>query len=73
VLQNASELNVSKEIQELAHRLRDLIDEIHPESVEVLWPKQKIAGFGVGPKNSAKHFGIYFCEFHTRPTLVFGS
>ena len=46
----------SPEMQELARRLHDLIEEIHPEAVEVLWPKQKIAGFGVGPKKMTEHY-----------------
>ena len=45
------------EIQSLARRLRRLIEEIHPEAVEVLWPNQKIAGFGIGPKKMSEHYG----------------
>ncbi len=49
-------VSFSLEIQELAHRLRALILEIHPEVVEVLWLKQRIAGFGVGPKKMTEHY-----------------
>jgi len=38
------------EIREIARRLRDLIELVHPDAVEVVWLKQRIAGFGLGPK-----------------------
>jgi hypothetical protein len=49
-------VSYNPEIQKLAIRLRELIAEVHPEAVEVLWPKQKIAGFGVGPKKMTEHY-----------------
>ena len=39
-----------------------MILEIYPDVVEVPWPKQKIIGYGVGPKKMSEHFcylGIY--------------
>jgi hypothetical protein len=42
--------------------LRRLILEVYPEVVEVPWPKQKIIGYGVGPKKMSEHFcyiGVY--------------
>ena len=38
------------QVRTLARRTRLLIQEILPEVVEVPWPKQKIIGYGVGPK-----------------------
>lgn len=42
--------------QTLARRLRSLIAEVLPGVVEVPWPKQRVAGYGVGPKKMSEHF-----------------
>jgi hypothetical protein len=36
--------------------LRLLIASLHPRFVEVVWPRQKIASFGVGPKKMTEHY-----------------
>ena len=41
-----------------------------PEVVEVPWPKQKIIGYGVGPKKMSEHF-CYIAIFKTRLNLGF--
>lgn len=46
----------SVEITEIANRLRDLIINMYPDVVEVPWPKQRIIGYGVGPKKMTEHF-----------------
>lgn len=46
----------SSDVQEIARRLRKLIIDIYPDVVEVPWPKQKIIGYGVGPKKMSEHF-----------------
>jgi len=38
--------------------LRDLIIHVHPDVVGVPWPKQGIAGYGVGPKKMSEQFGF---------------
>ena len=43
-------------VTEIARRLRQLIIDIYPDVVEVLWPKQRIIGYGVGPKKMSEHF-----------------
>jgi hypothetical protein len=43
-------------VKEIATRLRKLILEIYPDVVEVPWPKQRIIGYGVGPKKMSEHF-----------------
>ena len=43
-------------VKEIAERLRALIVEVYPEVVEVPWPKQKIVGYGIGPKKMSEHF-----------------
>ncbi len=44
------------QVKEIAKRLRKLIIDLFPEVVEVPWPKQKIIGYGVGPKKMSEHF-----------------
>jgi len=46
----------SSQVQEIADGLRKLIIEVYPDVVEVPWPKQKIIGYGVGPKKMSEHF-----------------
>ena len=46
----------SPAVQELAKRTRALIKKIMPGVVELPWPKQKYAGYGVGPKKMSEHF-----------------
>lgn len=43
-------------VKDIAQRLKELIIEIYPEVVEVPWPKQRIIGYGVGPKKMSEHF-----------------
>jgi len=52
----------NRELQELAKTLRNLIEGIYPNTIEVIWPKLKMAGYGVGPKKWSEQFcyiGIY--------------
>jgi hypothetical protein len=42
--------------QDLARRARALIIDVMPDVVEVPWPKQRVAGYGVGPKKMSEHF-----------------
>lgn len=46
----------SKEIQDLAQQIRQLIYEVFPEVVEVVWERQKNIGFGTGIKKMTEHF-----------------
>jgi hypothetical protein len=46
----------SAQVQEIARRLRQLIVDVYPDVVEVPWPKQRIIGYGVGPKKMSEHF-----------------
>jgi len=36
--------------------LRHLIVSLHEGFVEIVWPKQRIASFGVGPKKMTEHY-----------------
>ena len=44
------------EIRALAQQVRALIIKVMPDVVEVPWPRQRIAGYGVGPKKMSEHF-----------------
>lgn len=57
-------------VQEIAGRLRLLIMEVYPDVVEVPWPKQKIIGYGVGPKKMTEHF-CYIGAFKGHVNLGF--
>ena len=43
-------------VRDLAARARALIVDVYPEVVEVPWPRQNVAGYGVGPKKMSEHF-----------------
>lgn len=52
----------SPEIQELAIAARELLAEVMPGITEVPWARQRIAGYGVGPKKMSQHF-CYLAPF----------
>ncbi|MCY3779185.1 MAG: DUF1801 domain-containing protein [Chloroflexi bacterium] len=52
----------SPEIQLLAREARELLAEVMPGITEVPWARQKIAGYGVGPKKMSEHF-CYLAPF----------
>ena len=54
----------------LTRRAKALIQDIMPDVVEVAWPKQKIAGYGVGPKKMSEQF-CYIAVFKARINLGF--
>ena len=60
----------SGSVQEIAERLRALIIEVYSDVVEVPWPKQKIIGYGVGPKKMSEHF-CYIGAFKAHVNLGF--
>lgn len=43
-------------VRNLAMRTRALIREVFPAVVEVPWPRQRVIGYGVGPKKMSEHF-----------------
>lgn len=47
---------VSPHARQLAERARSLIQRVYPAVVEVPWPKQRVIGYGVGPKKMSEHF-----------------
>lgn len=58
------------EIQEIATALRDLMAKTMPGVTEVPWVKQKIIGYGVGPKKMSEHF-CYIAPFKKHVNLGF--
>lgn len=50
------------EIQALARAARTLLADVMPGIIEVPWARQKIAGYGVGPKKMSQHF-CYIAPF----------
>ena len=44
------------EVQEIARRLRALIESVHPDAVEVPRPGERTAGYGVGPKKMSETY-----------------
>jgi hypothetical protein len=47
---------VTPQLRSVCKALRSLIASSHSRFVEVVWPKQKIASFGVGPKKKTEHY-----------------
>jgi hypothetical protein len=46
----------SPRVRDLATRTRVLIRDVMPEVVEVPWTRQRVVGYGVGPKKMSEHF-----------------
>lgn len=49
-------LSFPDDIKEIAREIRKLIHKVFPQVVEVIWARQKNAGFGTGPKKNSEHF-----------------
>jgi hypothetical protein len=52
----------SAEVVQIARRLRELIETVHPDAVEVPRPGERTAGYGVGPKKMSEtyaYIGVY--------------
>ena len=58
------------EIQALAYGARALLADVMPGITEVPWARQKIAGYGVGPKKMSQHF-CYIAPFKRHLNLGF--
>ncbi len=53
---------LSSTVLPLFDAARALVKELDPAVVEVAWPRQKTAGFGVGPKKMSEQY-IYFAAY----------
>jgi len=58
------------EIQKIAQAARALLADVMPGITEVPWARQKIAGYGVGPKKMSQHF-CYIAPFKNHLNLGF--
>jgi hypothetical protein len=58
------------EVQHLARAVRELVYDILPATVEVVWPKQGSVGWGTGPKKFTEQFA-YLMPFKGHVTLGF--
>lgn len=62
--------DVNPTVQEIAQVSRALLADVMPNITEVAWPKQKIAGYGVGPKKMSEQF-CYLAVFENHVNLGF--
>jgi hypothetical protein len=60
----------SPQIQELARAVRDLVFEVLPQTVEVVWQRQGSVGWGTGPRKFTEQFA-YLMPFKHHVTLGF--
>ncbi|MEJ7753435.1 MAG: DUF1801 domain-containing protein [Candidatus Limnocylindrales bacterium] len=58
------------EVQQLACAVSDLVFDVLPQTVEVVWPKQGSVGWGTGPKKFTEQFA-YLMPFKHHLTLGF--
>ena len=58
------------DMRKLAHAVRDLVFDVYPQVVEVVWPKQGSVGWGIGPRKFSEQFA-YFMAFKHHVTLGF--
>lgn len=49
-------VNAEPELRPVCEALRHLIASLHEGFVEVVWPKHRIASYGVGPKKMTEHY-----------------
>ena len=58
------------DVQRLASAVRDLVFDVFPQTVEVVWPKQGSVGWGIGPRKFSEQFA-YLLPFERHVTLGF--
>jgi hypothetical protein len=64
----------SPRVRGLATRTRALIRDVMPDMVEVPWTRQRIVGYGVGPRKMSEHFCyIAFHKNHVNLGFNYGS
>ncbi len=64
----------SPRVRRLATRTRALIRDVMPDVVEVPWTRQRVVGYGVGPRKMSEHFCyIAFHKNHVNLGFNYGS
>ena len=53
----------SPDLRAVCESLRNLVVSLHPKVFQVVWPKQRIVSFGVGPKKGTQHYA--YISVHT--------
>ncbi len=48
--------SATPELRPICDSLRQVIASLHKGFIEIVWPRQKIASFGVGPKKMTGHY-----------------
>lgn len=61
---------VSTPVRDLMLAGRSLIRDVAPDVVEVVWPNQRIVGFGVGPKKMSEQY-VYLAAYGRHVNLGF--
>lgn len=67
---NGAIADASAEVQEVARAVRDLVYDLLPQTVEVVWPRQRSVGWGTGPRKFTEQFA-YLMPFKRHVTLGF--
>ena len=60
----------SEEVQAVARAVRDMVFDVLPQTVEVVWPRQRSVGWGTGPRKFTEQFA-YLMPFKRHVTLGF--
>ena len=63
-------VRASPNIQALAYAARALLADVMPGITEVPWARQRIAGYGIGPKKMSQHF-CYIAPYKNHLNLGF--
>ena len=62
--------NASDEVRDIAHFLRSIIRELHPDAIEVPRPGEPAASYGLGPKKMSEAYA-YIMPLTDRVNLGF--
>lgn len=63
----------SADVAAIALAVRRLVFDVLPQTIEVVWPTQRTAGYGTGPRKMTDHFAwILPYERHVAMALPFG-
>ena len=49
-------VDAQPELRPVCEALRHLIISLHTDFVEIVWPKHRIASYGIGPKKMTEHY-----------------
>jgi hypothetical protein len=57
-------------LRPICEALRETISEVHGSFVEVVWRRQRIASYGIGPKKMSEHYA-YIAPYRSHVNLGF--